>query len=188
MKFIAIAGWLLLAVPGLGRAQNSTAYRVLTAIRAEALQKEMQGAAAAGFRFTAVSGDTTLSEGKNVVVVMRKDPSFSGKREYRVVATTKTSAVQELQEASDAGFTYLAQTVFTGPLHFREAAVLLERDPSAQTTRYQYRLLVTHRATTMQEELQTADREGYEIAGLTVGSSVIGVNDIVAVLRRTVSQ
>lgn len=188
MKFVAIAGWLLLAVPGLGQAENTTDYRVVTAIRAEALQKEMQAAAEAGFRFTAVSGDTTSSEGKNVVAVMRKDPMLTGKREYRVVATTKTSAVQELQEASDAGFTYLAQTVFTGPLHFREAAVLLERDPSAQTTRYQYRLLVTHRASTMQKELQMAHQEGYEMAGLTVGSSVIGVNDIVAVLRRTVSE
>jgi hypothetical protein len=188
MKIVVLTGCLLLGIPGLCRAEDAPSYRVLSAIRAAALQQEMQVAADAGFRFSAVSGDTTLSEGKNVVVVMRKDELSSSKRDYRVVATTKTSAVDELQQASDAGFTYVAQTVFTGPLHFREAAVILERDPSSQPARYQYRLLVTHRAKTMQGELETASQEGYEIAGLTIGSSVIGVNDIVAVLRKTVSE
>jgi hypothetical protein len=148
----------------------------------------MQEAADVGFRFTAVSGDATTSGGKEVVVVMQKDALPTPTREYRVVATTSASAVHELQQAVDAGFVYLAQTVFTGPGHFREVAVLLERDPGARAAKYRYRLLVTRKISTMQQELQHAGEEGYEIAGLTVGSSLIGLNDIVAVLRKTPSE
>jgi hypothetical protein len=76
--------------------------------------------------------------------------------------------------------------VFTGPLHSREVAVLLERDPTAPSPRYRYQLIVTKRISTMQRELQGLNLDGLELVGLTVGSSVIGLNDIVAVLRRPV--
>jgi len=187
MKNIVLAGSLLLAIPGLCQAEDAASYRVVTAIRAAGLQQAMQAAANAGFRFSAVSGDTTLSEGKNVVVVMRKDASESRAREYRVIATRNTSAIKEFQEALDGGFAYVAQTVFTGPLHVREAAVLLERDPASTPARFQYSLLITHRPATMEKELAIAGQEGYDIAGLTVGSSAIGVNEIVAVLRKAAS-
>src|SRR5580765_5153312 len=188
MKLIIAGLALTVTIPAVCRAQDAPSYRLVTGFRAAALQREMQEAADAGFRFAAVSGNATTSGGKQVVVVMHKDTLPTNTRQYRVLATTNASAINELQQAVDAGFNYLAQTVFTGPAHFREVAVLLERDPGAQPARYRYRLLVTRKISTMQQELQHAGEDGYEIAGLTVGSSVIGLNDIVAVLRKTLCE
>jgi hypothetical protein len=183
-----IVSLALILISTVCRAQDAPAYRLVTGIRAAALQREMQEAADHGFRFAAVSGDATTSAGKQVVVVMHKDALPASTREYRVVATTGDSDANELQQAADAGFVYLAQTVFTGPGHFREVAVLLERDPATRPARFRYRVLATRRISTMQRELQQATDDGYEIAGLTVGSSFIGLNDIVAVLQKTAAE
>jgi hypothetical protein len=175
-------------VPGIAAAdQNPISYRVLATNKTATMQKEMQEAAAAGFRFAAVMGGETSFGGSEVVVVMQKAAERQGGPfEYRLLATSKTSTMQkEMQEASDAGFDYVGQTVFTSTFGGKEVVCILERDGSAPPQpKYQYRLLATKKTSTMQKELQGAGDQGYEMVGLTVGETLTGGAELVSITRR----
>jgi hypothetical protein len=178
------AALLITATPLCVLAQGPEPYRVISATHAAALQDQMQSAARDGFRYSTVSGGATPWSGKQVVVVMRKDASAT-QVDYRVVTATNDSAAAAIQKVSDEGYAYLTQTVFTIPMRGNQVAVLFEHDPQAPAEpRYEYHVLATTRIATMQKELEDAGRSGYQLLGLTSGRTLIGLNDIVAVMRR----
>ena len=166
-------------------AQSVVEYRVLATTKTSTMQKEMQEAAAAGFRFADVMGGNTAAGGAEVVVVMSKQGK-SEEFQYRLLATSKTSTMQkELQEAGDAGFEYRGQTVFKSAFGGKEVVAILERAASVKAPRrYEYRLLATSRTSTMQKELQEAGDDGFEFVGLTVGKTLMGGDEVVSILRR----
>lgn len=163
-------------------------YRVLATNKTSTMQKEIQEAADAGFRFGGVMGGETSFGGSEVVLVMSKAPD-SGRFSYRLLASNKTSTMQkELQEAGDAGYEYRGQTVFKSTFGGKEVVVILERDETNPTkARYEYRLLATKKTSTMQKELQQAGEQGFEFVGLTVAETLVGGNETVCVLRRKVA-
>src|SRR5688500_17269756 len=108
-------------------AQEPVSYRVVATNKTSTMQKEMQEAGEAGFRFAAVMGGETSFGGKEVVVLMQKTPT-PARLEYRLLATLKTSTMQkELQEAGDAGFEFVGQTVFESLFGGKEVTAILER-------------------------------------------------------------
>jgi len=180
-------GVLACAFASAGFAQELVSYRVVATNKTSTMQKEMQEAGDAGFRFAAVMGGDTAFGGKEVVVVMQKTAASTGKFEYRLLATNRTSTMQkEMQEASDAGFDYVGQTVFDSLFGGREVASIFERSSdSAATQKYEYKLLATNRTSTMQKELQEAGEGSFQIIGMTVGKTLVGGNEVVAILRRS---
>ena len=149
------------------------------------MQKEMQEAAAAGFRFGDVMGGDTAFGGSEVVVIMHRNGS-PGRFDYRLLATSKTSTMQkELQEAGDAGFEYRGQTVFKSTFGGEEVVAILERAvEAANAAKYEYRLVATNKTSTMQKELAAAGDQGFEFVGITVGKTVVGGQEVVAIMRR----
>src|SRR3954465_744655 len=128
-RMIAVTG-LVLVCPLAAFAQQTT-HRVLATTKTSTMQKEMQDAGDAGFRFAAVMGGETAVGGKEVVVVMQKPGASASKFEYRLLATNKTSTMEkELQDGSNAGFQYVGQTVFESAFGGKEVVCILERDPS----------------------------------------------------------
>jgi len=117
-------------------------------------------------------------------------PAFAQKAEvvqYRVLATNKTSTMQkEMQEAGDAGFEYRGQTVFKSAFGGKEVVVILERDPAQPRIRYEYRLLATKKTSTMQKELAESGDAGFAFVGMTVAKTLVGGDEVVAILRRKV--
>lgn len=102
--------------------------------------------------------------------------------EYRVLATSKTSTMQEeMQEAAEAGFRF--GDVMGGNTSFggSEVVVVMYRESSAK---YDYRLMATNRTSTMQKELQEAGDEGFEYRGQTIFKSKFGGQEVVAILER----
>jgi hypothetical protein len=92
----------------------------------------------------------------------------------------------ELQQAADAGFQYVGQTVFKSRFGGSEVACILERDTTRERpARHEYRLLATSKTSTMQKELQEAGAEGFEMVGLTVGQTALGGTELVSILRRS---
>ena len=184
-RVIAALGTVLLLAPGSVAAQNRIEYRVLSTTKTSTMQKEMQEAADAGFRFADVMGGSTAMGGSEVVVIMTKEGQ-AGTYEYRLLATNKTSTMQkELQEAGDAGFEYKGQTAFKSAFGGKEVVTILERAKDVKAPpRYEYRLLATSKTSTMQKELGEAGDQGFEFVGVTVAKTLIGGDEVVSILRR----
>lgn len=179
--------WCAVVTPAVARGQASSEpvqYRVLATNKTSTMQKEMQEAADAGFRYAGVMGGETSFGGSEVVVVMTKDAA-PGRYSYRLLAANRTSTMQrEMQEAGDAGFEYRGQSVFRSTFGGKEVVVILERDATADSTRYEYRLLATKKTATLQKELSEAGDQGFAFVGLTVADTAIGGTEVVAILRR----
>lgn len=178
------AALLLNVQAALAQPPATVQYRVLATSKTSTMQKEMQEAAEAGFRFGGVMGGNTAFGGSEVVVVMLKDDS-GGSYGYRLLATSKTSTMQkELQEEGDAGYEYRGQTVFTSTFGGKEVVVILERNGNAEKTRFEYRVLATTKTATLQKELSEAGAQGFDFVGLTVAETAVGGSELVAILRR----
>jgi hypothetical protein len=188
MKTIAVLFGLAVVSSASLLAQETTTHRVLATSKTSTMQKEMQQAGDAGFRFAAVMGGETAVGGKEVVVVMQKPTASASKFEYRLLATNKTSTMQkEMQEGSDAGFQYVGQTVFESAFGGKEVVCILERDSSiASPPKQSYRLLATTKTSTLEKELKEAGDVGYVVVGMTVGETLVGGKELVAITRKPV--
>ncbi|MGJ5818848.1 hypothetical protein [Paludibaculum fermentans] len=162
-------------------------YRVLSTTKTSTMEKEMNEAAEAGFSFSSAMGGQTAVGGKEVVVVMAKDDKAapSGKRVYKLLATSKTSTMQkEMQVLGDEGFEYKDQTVFETGFAGREVVVIMERTETGEPGRIQYRLLSTSKTSTMQKELREAGEAGFVLVGLTVAKTSFGGSELVSILKK----
>jgi hypothetical protein len=185
VELMAVVLVSVLGTAALAGAQGATSYRVLATNKTSTMQKELQEAGTAGYRFVAVMGGETSFGGNEVVVLMQKIPA--GKRfEYRLLATSKTSTMQkELQQAADAGFEFVGQTVFESLFGGKEVGVILERDPAVTAPpKYEYRLIATKRTSTLQKELQEVGELGFQALGMTVGETAVGGGELVVITRR----
>lgn len=180
--------WLVLSaallLPSIATAQRQE-YRVLATSKTSTMEKELNDAAEAGFRFQAVMGGDTAVGGSEVVAIVSRGAEPRGRYAYKLLATSKTSTMEkELQQAADAGFEYRGQTVFKSAFGGEEVVCILERDKESGDPRSQYKLVATSRTSTLQKELNDAGSIGFQIVGMTVGKTAIGGNEIVAILRR----
>jgi len=162
--------------------------RVLAANKTSTMEKEMNEAGDAGYRFASVMGGETAFGGSEVVVLMTPHPAGGSRFAYKLLATTKTSTMQkEMQEAGDAGFEFRGQTIFKSTFGGKEVVVVLERDGAiTQPTKYEYRLLATKKTSTLQKEVSEATAAGYAFVGLTVADTAIGGDEIVSILRKPI--
>jgi hypothetical protein len=164
---------------------QAVSYRLLATTKTSTMQKEMNEAADAGYRFGGVMGGDTAFGGSEVVTIMVRMPEAAPKYAYRLLATSKTSTMQnEMQEAGDAGFEYRGQTVFNSTFGGAEVVVILERDKKETPTLFEYRLLATAKTGTMQKELQAAGEEGFELVGVTVAKTAMSGHEVVVITRR----
>jgi hypothetical protein len=161
-------------------------YRVLATTKTSTMDRELNAAAEAGFRFQAVMGGETAGGGQEVVVVMSRTAGAAARFGYKLLATSKTSSMQkELQAAADAGYEYRGQTVCNSAFGGDEVVCILERDKDAPPLRSAYRLVATSKTSTLEKELQQAGAAGYEALGMTVGSTALGGKELVVIMRRT---
>jgi len=173
---------------GARAADASFEYRILATSKTSTMEKELNEAAAEGYRFSKAMGGKSANGGQEVIIAMVKDAAASGQgvRRYRLLATNRTSTMQkEMQQAANDGYAYLDQTVFESAFGGKEVAVIMELDPAAaKGLRSSYRLLATTKTSTMQKELQEAGAQGYVLLGLTVGKTEMGGDEIITILRK----
>jgi hypothetical protein len=167
------------------QAPGAIEYRVLATSKTSTMEKELNEAAEAGFRFRAVMGGETAFGGSEVVIIMAPSERGKGRYAYKLLATSKTSTMQkELQAAADAGYEYTGQTVFNSAFGGDEVVVILERDNDAPVPDFEYRLLATSRTSTLQKELLAAGAVGYDLLAMTVSKTALGGSEIIAITRR----
>ena len=185
---VCLTMFLLLGVVNAQDSARRVEYRLLATNKTSTMQKEMNQAADAGFRFSGVMGGETSFGGSEAVVIMHKDPANESRErfQYKLLATNKTSTMQkELQEAGDAGFEYKGQTVFSSTFGGKEVVVILEKDRESAATQWEYKLLATSRTSTMQKELSEAGAQGFAFVGVTVAETALGGKEVVSILRRS---
>ena len=107
----------------------------------------------------------------------------SAEIDYRVLATSRTSTMErELNQAAEEG--YRLGTVMGGETAFGGSEVVAVVERCGSGGRYAYRLLATSKTSTMQEELQAAEAEGYHYRFQTVFETAFGGNEVVVILER----
>lgn len=167
------------------RLDTAIEYRVLATSKTSTMEKELNEAADAGFRFQAVMGGETAVGGNEVVAVTSRTGDSKARYAYKLLATSKTSTMQkELQEAADAGFEYRGQTVFKSVFGGEEVVCILERDKDGGLQPSEYKLLATSKTGTLQKELLEAGAAGYQVVGMTVSKTAMGGKELVAITRR----
>jgi hypothetical protein len=185
---LGIAGFVLIGLTTAADvgADEPREYRVLATNKTSTMEKELSAAAEAGYRFAAVMGGETSFGGSEVVIVMERTGRPEERYDYRLLATSKTSTMQkELQEAADAGFRYIGQSVFSSAFGGQEVVCILERPRGARDApKYEYRLFATKKTSTMQKELEEAGTQGFEVVGMTVGETFMGGTELVTITRR----
>ena len=158
---------------------------MLATNKTSTMEKELNEAAEAGFRFQAVMGGDTAFGGSEVVAVLSRAGNSKGRFAYKLLATSRTSTMQkEMQEAADAGFEYRGQTVFESALGGDEVVCILERDKDTVGEPSEYRLVATSRTATLQKELLEAGTAGFQVIGMTVAKTALGGKELVAIARR----
>ncbi len=60
----------------------------------------------------------------------------------------------------------------------------MELDDDAPPVEYDYLLLATSQTSTLQSELTDAGQRGFELVGITVGSTAFGGDEVVVITRR----
>jgi hypothetical protein len=122
---VLLACSLIRSMPA--HAQTPIQYRVLATNKTSTMQKELNEAGDAGFRFRTAMGGQTSFGGSEVVVITQKTEG-SSRFEYRLLATSKTSTMQkELQEAGEQGFEIIGMTVGETALGGSELVSILRR-------------------------------------------------------------
>ena len=121
-----------------------------------------------------------------VVVCAFAVPAIAQTNTYRVLATTRTSTMQdEMRQAGDEGFRFVAAMGGETAIGGREVVVLMEK-VAGSTARYQHLVLATNRTSTLQKEIQEASDEGYQVVGQTVFQSTFGGKETAALLERSI--
>ncbi len=180
---------LVFSAVATGAQSGELQYRVLATKKTSTMEKELNELAGSGFRLRDVMGGETAFGGKETIVVMTRPADAPAQRlfEYRLLATSKTSTMQqELQAAADLGFDYAGQTVFETSFGGEEVVVILERDLQKPVISQEYKLLATSKTSTMEKELGQTGKDGFILVGLTVGKTKFGGRELVSILKRPV--
>ena len=118
-------------------------YKVLATAKTSTMEKEMNEAGAAGYKFVAVMGGETAVGGKEVVVLMQTGGDVTGKFRYKLLATNRTGTMQkEMSAAALDGYDYVGQTVFESVFGGEEVVSIVERGAAPESD-YVYRLIAT---------------------------------------------
>ncbi len=138
-------------------------FALLATTRTGTMQKEMDEAAASGFKVR--MGAPTA--GNEMVLLMERLATPPDLFKYKLLATTRTGTMEkELNEAGDNGFRMLAQTMIAKKgMMSDEIVVVLEKAPQS-ASRYQYKLLATQRTSTMEKEIREAESAGFVLIGI----------------------
>ncbi len=121
-------------------ADSAVSYKLLATNKTKTIRKEMNEAAAHGYKFSATMAGETLG-GSEVVVVMSKPANAppAQRYEYELLATNKTSTMQkEMRQAGAEGFRYCGQSVAETTFGGREVVVILEREIDNPAKTYTY--------------------------------------------------
>ena len=143
-------------------------YLLLATERTATMQREIDDAAAKGFRDFGASA----ADGSEIVILLEKS---NEKYQYRLLAATRVGTLQrEISEAAGDGYHIVPRAVaHKGD----ELLVLMEKGPDGPA-RLQYQVLSTERTGTLQKEITRASNDGFDLV------AVAKTGEHIAILER----
>jgi hypothetical protein len=143
-------------------------YVLLATERTGTMQREIDDAAAKGFRVFGASPN----DGSEVIIFLEKS---NDKYQYRLVAATRIETLQrEMSEAAGDGYHIVPRAVTRKG---DELLVLMEKGPGGPA-RSQYRVLATERTATLQKEIAETANDGFSLI------AVAKTGEHIAILER----
>ena len=128
-------------------------YLLLAAERTATMQREIDAAAARGFRVFAASPDGD----SEVIILLEKSTDTY---QYRLLAATRIDTLQrEMSEAAGDGYHIVPRAVARKG---DELLVLMEKGPTVLASS-QYRVLATDRTGTLQKEITQTSNDGFTL-------------------------
>ena len=146
---------LALSAASVAEAQDDR-YLLLATERTGTMQKEIDEAAARGFRVvTASPGD-----GDEYIVLLEQT---TDKHQYRLLATSRTATLQrELEDAAKEGYRILPKSI----AHKGDELLVLMEKGAQGSALADYQVLATERTGTLQREISQAALNGYTLVAL----------------------
>ena len=162
--------------------------RILATTRVSTMERELNEAAAQGFRLKVVGDDIDSGEGLvDEIFALVLGNSRLDRFSYRLVAlkdlgTTEEERARALTSAAAEGFRF--RGLVQAPLG-RHAVLVLEHDADTEAARLEYLVLATVRLATLERELAEAAGLGYRVMAITMhGAGAFDSNDRIAILTR----
>lgn len=145
------------------RIEPGQRYLMLSTQKTSTMQRELDEAAAEGFRVVFGSPTSTTE----MAVLMERVAEPSAPYNYRLLATTKISTMRkEVNEAAAEGYRLLPRTMISKDSFLTmEIIMLVEKAPNSDS-RYEYRLYATTSEKKMRAEVEKAEAEGFRLAGM----------------------
>ena len=188
IRILAVSTLLILPLGPMavvGTPEFSQPYLVLDAFKLSTLQKELDQAAALGYRVVRswmLLGPAIIKEG-GLGILLEKARATEG-YEYLLVDSPLISSLQKkINEAAARGFQIIPDSLFgllrkafffPGLTH----VVMMNKTPKS-LQKQQYLLLSTHRVSTMEKEINEAAAQGYHVVAIGQGD----LNMVVALAK-----
>ncbi len=147
-----------------GDIDTNQQFLLLATTKTSTMQKELNQAAAAGFRILA--GSRTSSD--EMVLILENVTEPPDLYEYFLLATSRTGTMnKELNQAAARGFRFLPSTLMQKDRVFgaTEIVLIMEKPPGAPE-KYEYKLLATTRTGTLQKEMTQATEHNFYVVGM----------------------
>jgi len=183
MKKTMFALMLLLALTASAAAQDKAGtdsvkidddqtYLVLSTKRIQTMEKELDEAAAKGFR---VLYGAPTEQWDMAILLKRVQETGQAPYGYKVLATSRNKTMQkELNEVAKQGYRLLPRTIiFKQGFFTAEMVMLMEREPKLGRS-YEYKLVSASKETKLHKKIDEAVAQGFTpVTMITVGGHVV---------------
>jgi hypothetical protein len=103
-------------------------YKLLATSKTSTMEKELREAADAGFEYRGQTVFESLFGGQEVVVILERDKDATGRSDYKLIATNRTSTLEkELLEVGNAGYAVVGMTVSKTAIGGKEIVAIVKR-------------------------------------------------------------
>ena len=168
-----------------GDANRGSRVRILETVRVSTMERELNEAAAHGFRLQTVGAEFGFEGGVNQIVALLVRDARPGRFTYRLLTLPglhqsgmEEEHAQALTRAAAESFRYRGLV----PSSQSGTTVVLEHDADTEAALVEYLVLATYRLSTLERELDEAVGRGYEVIALTMDGG--GLMNRVALLSR----
>ncbi|HEV7892118.1 MAG TPA: hypothetical protein VGP08_15840 [Pyrinomonadaceae bacterium] len=147
-------------------------YLVLSTKRIQTMEKELDEAAAKGFR---VLYGAPTEQWDMAILLRRVQDSEQAPYGYKVLATSRNKTMQkELNEVAKQGYRLLPRTIiFKQGFFTAEMVMLMEREPKSGRS-YEYKLVSAGKETKLHKKIDEAVAEGFTpVTMITIGGHVV---------------